>query len=120
MTGNTASLTTGNTNTERQNAARCRAEYLASHIIPLRDAGKSIREIAAAMTASGIPTALGGAWGPSQVLRLLRRLEEQPAGGMVIPEHHDPLCDLIVTPSAAPAVEEDSDPLATGPIWIPA
>lgn len=120
MTANIASLTTRKTNTERQIAARYRAEHLASHIIPLRDAGKSIREIAAAMMATGIPTALGGTWGPSQVLRLLRRLEEQPAGGMVTPKHRDPLCDLIVTPSAAPAVEEDSDPLATGPIWISA
>jgi DNA invertase Pin-like site-specific DNA recombinase len=46
---------------------------------PLRGAGKSLREIAAALDASGVETARGGKWSAAQVLRVLERLTPAPA-----------------------------------------
>ncbi|WP_333814841.1 recombinase family protein [Tabrizicola sp.] len=99
-------MSTGNTNTERQQAAQQRAEEL-SGILLLRAAGKSLREIAAELTASRVPTANGGAWGPKQVRDILERLAQQPT---TLPEHHDPSATLSLTNPAAPAA--DCDPLA--------
>jgi DNA invertase Pin-like site-specific DNA recombinase len=43
---------------------------------PLRDAGKSLRAIAAALEASGAQTPRGGHWTASQVQRVLERLKD--------------------------------------------
>lgn len=100
-------MTTATPNALRQHAAQQRAEELSSHVLPLRAEGKSLRQIAAALTASAVPTANGGAWGPKQVLDILHRLEQQPEP---LPERRDPLAALIVTEQAAPIA--GGDPLA--------
>lgn len=70
-------MTGGNTpNAQRQQDAQRRAQELSGHILPLRAEGKSLRNIAAALTAAGIPTANGGTWGATQVLDILQRLEQ--------------------------------------------
>lgn len=66
--------------TERRNAAlrdgaRARAQRVEPFVRPLREAGKSLREIADAMNAAGLATARGGKWQASQVKRLLDRLD---------------------------------------------
>ncbi|MBO9400722.1 recombinase family protein [Shimia sp. R9_3] len=55
--------------------ARARAEKVAGLIIPLRDAGKSLREIAEHLNTAGVVTARGGRWQASQIKRTLDRLE---------------------------------------------
>lgn len=57
----------------KANAQR-RAERVAGVIIPLRDAGKSLREIAAELDKVGAPTARGGSWSAAQVMRALERI----------------------------------------------
>lgn len=54
-------MSIGTTNAERQQAAQRRAEEF-SGILLLRADGKSLREIAVALTAARIPTANGGLW----------------------------------------------------------
>jgi hypothetical protein len=97
-------------NALRKQEAQSRAEALAEVILPLRDAGKSLRQIAAHLTATGVPTANGGAWGPKQVRDILERLdavtEAEPVSG-------DPLAALVV-PKQAP-LPADVDPLAVLP-----
>lgn len=56
--------------------ARARAEKIAGLVIPLRDAGKTLREIASHLDRAGIATARGGHWNASQVQRVLRRVSE--------------------------------------------
>lgn len=58
----------------QQNAAE-RARKVQGIVQPLRDAGKSLREIAAELNRAGVPTARGGEWQASQVKRTLERLE---------------------------------------------
>lgn len=106
ITTTTPALSTCNTNTKRQQAAQRRAAELSS-ILLLRNAGKSLREIAAELTASRVPTANGGAWGPKQVRDILQRLTQQPTA---LPEHHDLAADLYLTDPTA--VAADCDPLA--------
>lgn len=66
--------------TEARNAAvqaqaKANAERVAGIVRPLRAQGATLRAIAAALNDSGVATARGGAWSPSQVQRVLDRLE---------------------------------------------
>lgn len=54
--------------------ARARADKVAGVVQPLRQQGATLREIAEALNASGVATARGGQWQPSQVKRVLERL----------------------------------------------
>tara|TARA_R110002033_G_scaffold168931_1_gene209020 strand:- start:871 stop:1548 length:678 start_codon:yes stop_codon:yes gene_type:complete len=60
-----------------QAGARLRAEKVAGLLQPLRAQGASLRRIAEALNASGVPTARGGEWRASQVKRTIDRLEAQ-------------------------------------------
>lgn len=57
----------------KANAAE-RAEKVAGIVLPLRDAGKPLREIADHLNRAGVQTARGGRWQASQVKRVLDRL----------------------------------------------
>lgn len=66
--------------TMRRNAAvkanaEARARKVAGIVLPLREAGKSLRETAGELNRAGVATARGGRWQPSQVKRVLDRLE---------------------------------------------
>lgn len=65
---------TNERNKEIQRKAKERAAKVASVIVPLRNQGLSLRAIADALNASGVPTARGGSWQASQVQRTLERL----------------------------------------------
>ena len=54
--------------------AEARAEKVAGIVIPLRDAGKPLRQIADHLNRAGVQTARGGRWQASQVKRVLDRL----------------------------------------------
>lgn len=97
-------------NAQRQHDAQLRAKELSGFMEPLRADGKSLREIAAALTAGGIPTANGGAWGPKQVRDILHRLEQSAP----MLESRDPLAASHLPGHAAPALE--GDPLAVLPV----
>lgn len=56
--------------------ARARAEKVAGLIVPLREAGKPLREIAEHLNRAGVATARGGQWQASQVKRILERLAD--------------------------------------------
>lgn len=58
-----------------QTNAKRRADKVAGLILPLRDAGKSLRAIADELNKAGVKTARGGVWQASQVKRTLERLE---------------------------------------------
>ncbi|MDD9732218.1 recombinase family protein [Mameliella sp. AT18] len=69
--------------TMRRNAAiqanaAARAEKVAGIVLPLRDAGKPLREIADHLNRAGVQTARGGQWQASQVKRVLDRLSRAP------------------------------------------
>lgn len=51
-----------------------RAQQVAGIIQPMRDAGKSLREIAAELNKANVQTARGGEWQASQIKRMLERL----------------------------------------------
>lgn len=51
-----------------------RAEKIAGLVVPLREAGKPLREIADHLNRAGVETARGGRWQASQVKRVLDRL----------------------------------------------
>ncbi|MEM6960166.1 MAG: recombinase family protein [Myxococcota bacterium] len=63
-------------NAEVQARARERAQKVAGIIQPLREAGKSLREIAGELNRAGIATARGGEWQASQVKRTIERLSQ--------------------------------------------
>lgn len=67
---------TGKRNAAVQANAKERAEKVAGIIVPLRNQGASLRDIAAALNKSGVVTARGGQWQASQVQRTLRRLDD--------------------------------------------
>ena len=67
---------TGKRNQAVQAKAKERAEKVAGIIVPLRNQGASLRDIAAALNNSGVATARGGQWQASQVQRTLRRLDD--------------------------------------------
>ncbi len=54
--------------------AAARAEKVAGLIVPLREAGKPLRQIAEHLNNAGVATARGGQWQASQVKRVLDRL----------------------------------------------
>ena len=54
--------------------AKARADKVAGVVQPLRQQGATLREIAEALNKSGVVTARGGKWQPSQVKRVLERL----------------------------------------------
>ncbi len=54
--------------------AAARAEKVAGIVLPLREAGKPLREIADHLNSAGVQTARGGQWEASQVKRILERL----------------------------------------------
>jgi hypothetical protein len=54
--------------------AEGQAQRVAATVQPFRAQGKSLREIADALDTSGVPTARGGRWQASQVMRILERL----------------------------------------------
>lgn len=65
--------------TMRRNAAiqanaAARANSVAGIVLPLRDAGRPLREIAEQLNRAGVATARGGQWQASQVKRVLDRL----------------------------------------------
>lgn len=62
-------------NAVMQENAKARAENVAGIIVPLRQAGKPLRKIADHLNRAGVQTARGGRWQPSQVKRVLDRLE---------------------------------------------
>lgn len=55
--------------------ADARAQKLAGLLLPMKAAGKTLREMATELNTAGVPTARGGEWQSSQVMRVLRRLE---------------------------------------------
>lgn len=57
----------------KANADR-RAQKIAGIILPLRDAGRTLREIAAELDRAGVETARGGSWSATQVQRALVRV----------------------------------------------
>ncbi|MCA3583518.1 MAG: recombinase family protein, partial [Methylocystis sp.] len=48
---------------------------VAGIVQPMRQAGKSLREIADCLNASGVATSRNGKWSAAQVMRTLDRLE---------------------------------------------
>lgn len=62
-------------NVVMQQNAKDRAVKVQGIVQPLREAGKSLREIAAELNRAGVATARGGEWQASQVKRTLERLE---------------------------------------------
>lgn len=67
---------TGARNAAIQSQAKERAGRVAGIVVPLQQQGQSLREIASVLNASGVKTARGGSWHPSQVKRTLDRLKE--------------------------------------------
>ena len=65
---------TGKRNDALKAGADQRAQKIAATVKPLRDAGKTLREIAGALNASGVATPRGGNWSATQVMRTLERL----------------------------------------------
>ena len=65
---------TGKRNDALKAGAHERALRVAATVLPLRDAGKTLREIAGALNASGVTTPRGGNWSAAQVMRTLERL----------------------------------------------
>lgn len=65
---------TGQRNAMVQHRAKERADRVSGIILPLREQGASLRAIADTLNRSGVPTARGGKWQPSQVQRTLKRL----------------------------------------------
>lgn len=57
----------------KANATR-RADKISGIILPLRNAGKTLREIAAELDRAGVETARGGSWSATQVQRALARV----------------------------------------------
>lgn len=64
-----------------QSNARARAERVAGIVVPLRDGGRSLREIAEELNRAGVETARGGRWQASQVQRVLERLSNAESAG---------------------------------------
>lgn len=69
---------TGKRNEAVKAQAVKRADRVAGIVMPLHRQGESLRHIANVLNASGVTTARGGAWHPSQVKRTLERLADNP------------------------------------------
>ena len=61
-------------NTVLKAQAQARAEKLEGIVVPMREQGKNLRDIARALNDNGIGTPRGGEWHPTSVKRLLARL----------------------------------------------
>ncbi|WP_299195108.1 recombinase family protein [uncultured Litoreibacter sp.] len=68
---------TGRRNVAIQAEALARAKKVAGLIVPMREAGATLRQIANALNKSGVETARGGKWRANQVSRVLERLATQ-------------------------------------------
>ena len=55
--------------------ATARAQKIGGIVVPLREAGKGLREIAEHLNRAGVQTARGGFWQASQIKRVLDRLK---------------------------------------------
>lgn len=66
---------TGKRNDALQADAQERASKVADLVQPLRAAGQTLRQIAEALNMGKVPTARGGVWSASQVMRVIERLE---------------------------------------------
>ena len=66
---------TGKRNDALKAEAQERATKVANLVQPLRAAGKTLRQIADALNANAVPTARGGEWSASQVMRVIERLK---------------------------------------------
>jgi len=69
---------TGKRNEAVKAFAAKRAEKVAGIVVPLHRQGETLRHIADVLNASGVSTARGGSWHPSQVKRTLERLGVYP------------------------------------------
>ncbi|MDZ4126723.1 MAG: recombinase family protein [Hydrogenophaga sp.] len=65
---------TGKRNDAVKASAMRQAERVAGVVLPLRQQGATLRDIAEALNVSGVPTARGGKWQASQVMRVMERL----------------------------------------------
>ena len=71
------------------------AERVRAFVLPMRQAGASLRQIAGALNQAGTPTARGGQWAAATVANVLARLEAPEAApglasqGIVGDGHHD-------------------------------
>ncbi len=61
-------------NTRRAGEALRNAQAVASLVVPLREKGATLQEVADALNGSGVLTPRGGEWRPTQVKRVLERL----------------------------------------------
>jgi DNA invertase Pin-like site-specific DNA recombinase len=71
--------TTMKRNAVRMEQAQAQAEAWRGVVEPLHRAGKSLREIAAALNGAGIKTSRGGAWQAKTVSRVIERLQKEAA-----------------------------------------
>lgn len=60
--------------------AKRRAGQLGVRLVTMRNAGQSMREMAASLTAEGIPAPKGGAWSATTVWRTMARVIESEGG----------------------------------------
>ena len=63
-------------NEVRRQIAQTQAQRLAAIVVPLRNRGATLREIAGALNEAGVQTARGGQWSAVQVQRVLARLTD--------------------------------------------
>ena len=61
-------------NTRRADEAQRNAQSVASLVVPLREGGATLQEVADALNGGGVPTPRGREWRPTQVKRVLERL----------------------------------------------
>lgn len=62
-------------NDRRASVALRNAQSVASLVVPLRQKGATLKEVADALNGGGVRTPQGKEWRPTQILRVLRRLE---------------------------------------------
>lgn len=70
---------TGKRNEAVKRDALAFAERVQTIVMPLREAGKTLLDIAIALDEAGVATARGGSWTPTQVKRVLERLKAEAA-----------------------------------------
>lgn len=67
-------------NTRRADEALQNAQAVASLVVPLRQGGATLQEVADALNGGGVLTPRGKEWRPTQVKRVLERLDEVGVG----------------------------------------
>jgi DNA invertase Pin-like site-specific DNA recombinase len=75
--------------------ARERARQFAPVLAELKGAGMSARQMAAELTARGIPTPTSARWHPQTVIRMLDRAESLSLSGNTLPGPIGNACSLI-------------------------